>query len=174
VSRTDLVQVQKEHAMKTKLAMRLIAGLSLGLMTTAAFAEGCPPEYILTTPRTLEAIPAKTLTREVIANIRLEGWRDMGGYVLRMRRLEMPPGGFVPTHAHDDRPAIVYIVKGTVTEHNSLCAVPIVHTAGTVTEEFGAGYSHWWENTGNEVVTFLSTDVLPYDSEAAPFVGFEK
>ena len=159
--------------MKTKLAVHLLAGLSLGLMSTMAFAEGCPPEHKLTTPRVLEAMPAKSLTREVIANIRLEGWRDMGGFVLRMRRLEMAPGGFVPTHSHDDRPAIVYVVKGTVTEHNSFCAVPIVHTGGTVTEEFGVGYSHWWENTGNEVITFLSSDILPYNSDAAPYVGFE-
>ena len=167
--------------MKTNFAAQISAGraivltlaLGLGLMSTAALAETCPPEHRLTTPRVLDAIPSKSLTREVIANIRLEGWRDMGGFVFRMRRLEMPPGGFVPTHSHDDRPAIVYLVKGTVTEHNSLCAVPIVHTSGSVTEEFGEGFSHWWENTGNEVVTFISTDILPYDSDAAPFVGFE-
>lgn len=67
----------------------------------------------------------------------------------------------------------VYVAKGTVTEHNSQCAVPIVHTAGSVTEEFGVGCSHWWENTGNEVVKFLSADVLPYNSDAATYVGFE-
>ena len=78
------------------------------------------------------------------------------------------------THSHDDRPAIVYVVKGTVTEHNSFCAVPIVHHAGDVDQEFGPGYTHWWENTGSEVVTFLSSDVLPYNSPDAPYVGFEK
>ena len=149
------------------------AAVGFAVLATNAVAETCPEEHRLTTPRELEAIPSKALTREVIANIRLEGWRDMGGFVFRMRRLEMAKGGFVPTHSHDDRPAIVYLVKGTVTEHNSLCAVPIVHTGGSVTEEFGVGFSHWWENTGNEVVTFISTDILPYNSDAAPYVGFE-
>jgi quercetin dioxygenase-like cupin family protein len=98
----------------------------------------------------------------------------MGGFILRMRRLELQPGGFVPTHTHDDRPSIVYVVKGTVTEHSSFCAVPILHVAGDSTPEFGVGHSHWWENTGREVVTFISTDVLPYTDAADPFVGFEK
>ena len=142
-------------------------------LATGALAESCPKDQVLTTPRVLEQMPAGKLMREVIANVRLEGWRDMGGFLLRMRRLELQPGGFVPTHDHTDRPAIVYIVKGTVTEHNNFCAVPIVHTAGSVTEEFGPGFMHWWENTGNEVVTFISTDVLPYESKDAPFVGFE-
>lgn len=153
----------------------LLAVAALVLATaTAAQAEGCPPDQVLTTPRALEQIAQQALTREVIANVRLEGWRDMGGFVLRMRRLELAPGGFVPTHSHEDRPAIVYVVKGTVTEHNSFCAVPIVHSAGSVSEEFGPGYVHWWENTGDEVVTFLSSDVLPYNSPNPPYVGFEK
>ena len=154
---------------------RTLVSMAFALMAaTAAHAESCPPDQVLTTPRSLEQIAAKALTREVIANVRLEGWRDMGGFILRMRRLELQPGGFVPTHEHSDRPAIVYVVKGTVTEHNSLCAVPIVHTEGSVSEEFGVGYAHWWENTGNEVVTFISTDVLPYNSPDAPYLGFEK
>ncbi len=148
--------------------------IALCLMATGGIAGECPADQVLTEPRELENIPSEKLVREVIANIRLEGWRDMGGFILRMRRLELQPGGFVPTHAHDDRPAIVYVAKGTVTEHNSLCAVPIIHHEGDVSEEFGVGYEHWWENTGNEVVTFLSSDVLPYDSAAAPYVGFEK
>jgi quercetin dioxygenase-like cupin family protein len=159
--------------MKTLAHTLCAAALAAGF-ASAAFAETCPADQVLTEPRSLDNIAAKALTREVIANIRLEGWRDMGGFVLRMRRLELQPGGFVPTHEHSDRPAIVYVVKGTVTEHNSLCAVPIVHTAGSVSEEFGPGYVHWWENTGNEVVTFLSTDVLPYNSPNPPYVGFEK
>jgi quercetin dioxygenase-like cupin family protein len=147
--------------------------LGLCLMSGTALAGTCPPDQVLTEPRKLENITPEKLVREVIANIRLEGWRDMGGFILRMRRLELAPGGYVPTHRHDDRPAIVYVAKGTVTEHNSLCAVPIVHHAGDVSEEFGVGYEHWWENTGTEVVTFLSSDVLPYNSDAAPYVGFE-
>ncbi len=150
--------------------------LSLGLfcgLAPQAQAAGCPPEHVLTEPRQLERMPQEHLTREVIANVRLEGWRDMGPFILRTRRLELQPGGLVPTHSHADRPAIVYILKGTVIEHNSFCAVPIVHHAGEVSEEFGPGFVHWWENPGNEVVTFLSSDVVPFPSDADLFYGFE-
>ncbi len=138
-----------------------------------ALAGGCPPEHVLTEPREIKRVPQEALTREVIANVRLEGWRDMGPYILRTRRLELQPGGTVPTHSHANRPAIVYVMKGTVIEHNSFCAVPIEHHAGDVSEEFAPGFVHWWENKGNEVVTFLSSDVVPFPSDAEPFYGFE-
>ena len=45
------------------------------------------------------------------------------------------PGGDVPWHSHGDRPAMIYIVKGEITEYASNCAVPIVHKAGDVSPE---------------------------------------
>lgn len=153
----------------------LLSVFCLGVVFAAPMAQAgsCPPDHVLSEARELENVPLTDLTRQVLANVRLEGWRDMGGFLLRMRRLELQPGGFVPTHDHGDRPSIVYIVKGTVIEHSSFCDVPIVHVAGDVTPEFGVGHAHWWENKGDEIVTFISTDVLPYNSPAEPQVGFE-
>ena len=159
--------------MASKMMTLAVAAIAaLGLAGPAA-AGGCPPEHVLTEPREIERVPQERLTREVIANVRLDGWRDMGSFILRTRRLELQPGGTVPTHSHADRPAIVYVMKGTVIEHNSFCAVPIEHHAGEVSEEFGPGFVHWWENRGNEVVTFLSSDVVPFPAEADPVYGFE-
>lgn len=141
--------------------------------TLSASAASCPEEHRLTEPREIEGVPQTGLTREVIANVRLENWREMGPFILRTRRLELQPGGTVPTHSHADRPAIVYLMKGTVTEHNSFCAVPIVHHAGEVSEEFGPGFVHYWENTGNEVAVFLSSDVVPFPTDAEPAYGYE-
>ncbi len=157
------------------LTLKCVALLMASLATTATMASAgeCPKDQVLTEPMPLEQIKPDKLQREILSNVRLEGWRNMGGFILRMRRLTLQPGGFVPTHKHDDRPTIVYIVAGTVTEHNSFCKVPVVYHAGDVSTEFGPGYEHWWENTGTEPVTFISTDVLPYDSDAPPYVGFE-
>ncbi len=152
----------------TALAATAILGLA-----RPADAAGCPPEHVLTEPREVERVGQERLTREVIANVRLEGWQEMGPFILRTRRLELQPGGTVPTHSHANRPAIVYVLKGTVIEHNSFCAVPIEHHAGDVSEEFGPGFVHWWENRSNEVVTFLSSDVVPFPSDAEPFYGWE-
>lgn len=158
-------------------SMKFGAALSIAALActaSVAWADVCPADQVLTEPRVIEQIPAKALEREVLANVRLEGWRDMGGFILRMRRLIVQPGGFIPTHMHDDRPAIVTVISGTVTEHNTFCAVPILHHAGDTDAEFGPGFAHWWENTGTEPVVFISTDVLPYTSDAEPYIGMEK
>jgi len=156
----------------------LFLGMSLGLTAvfaaTGAHAGKCPPEHVLTEPREVERVGTKWLTREITANVKLAGWRDMGDFMLRQRRLELAPGGTVPTHSHADRPAIVFLAKGTVTEHNSFCAVPIVHHAGTPSEEFGVGFTHWWENTGSETATFISTDVVPFPADGTPYYGWER
>lgn len=83
----------------------------------------------------------------------------------RLRRLEIQPGGEVPWHSHDDRPAIIYIVAGSVTEYSSKCAVPILHIAGDVAVE-RAGVSHWWKNTRDAVAVLISADLLADPAEA--------
>ena len=80
-------------------------------------------------------------------------------HALRMRRLVIQPGGIVPWHSHTDRPAIIYIVSGTITEYRSTCAVPIVHRAGESTAEV-KGTSHWWRNTSRHPVVLLSADLF--------------
>jgi quercetin dioxygenase-like cupin family protein len=77
---------------------------------------------------------------------------------MRVRRLEIQPGGIVPWHSHAERPALIYIVSGTIVEHASNCAVPITHKAGEVARETHAT-SHWWQNTGTVPVVLLSFDI---------------
>lgn len=84
-------------------------------------------------------------------------------HALRLRRLVIQPGGIVPWHSHTDRPAIIYIISGTITEYRSTCAVPIVHRAGEATAEV-KGTSHWWKNTGRNTVVLLSADLF-HDKE---------
>lgn len=127
----------------------------------SAFAGSCPKEHILATPRKIDDVPAKLLKRETMDIVKLKGWRGVGDLLLRTRRLTIGPGGFVPTHYHDDRPSIVYIVSGEIIENSTFCAVPIVHKAGESTEEFGAFHGHWWENKGSVPVVLTSSDVIP-------------
>jgi quercetin dioxygenase-like cupin family protein len=81
------------------------------------------------------------------------------GRMLRLRRLTIEPGGVVPWHSHGDRPAIIYVVTGEVTEYASNCAVPIVHKSGEVARETHVT-AHWWKNTGKETAVLLSADLL--------------
>ena len=78
----------------------------------------------------------------------------------RLRQLEMQPGGIVPWHSHNERPAMIYIVSGEVVEYASSCAVPIVHRSGDVAPEKN-GTSHWWKNTGTTKAVLISVDLFP-------------
>ena len=78
----------------------------------------------------------------------------------RLRQLEMQPGGVVPWHSHNERPAMIYIVSGEVVEYSSSCAVPITHRSGDVAPEKN-GTSHWWKNTGSTKAVLISVDLFP-------------
>jgi hypothetical protein len=48
---------------------------------------------------------------------------------LRSPQLTVSPGGIVPWHSHDDRPALIYFAEGEIMEYASNCSLPIVHKA---------------------------------------------
>lgn len=81
------------------------------------------------------------------------------GHAFRLRKLVIQPGGIVPWHSHAERPAIIYIVSGTILEFANHCTAPIVHKAGEVSKE-PSGTSHWWRNTGKAPVVLISADII--------------
>jgi quercetin dioxygenase-like cupin family protein len=89
------------------------------------------------------------------------------GRQFRLRQLDMQPGGIVPWHSHNERPAMIYIVSGEVVEYASSCAVPIVHRAGDVAPERN-GTSHWWKNTGSTPAVLISVDLFPGEAVMDP------
>ena len=107
-------------------------GAAAILLTAAgALAAECPKDKVLTEHADIGWKDDVGIRRKTMALIDLNGWREIGDLRLRMRRLIIPPGGVIPTHDHTDRPSLVYFVTGEVIEHNSKCAVPIVHKAAS-------------------------------------------
>lgn len=84
----------------------------------------------------------------------------LNGRQFRLRQLDVQPGGIVPWHSHDNRPAMIYIVSGEIIEYASNCAVPIAYKAGDVAPE-KKGTSHWWQNTGSVPSVLISVDLFP-------------
>jgi quercetin dioxygenase-like cupin family protein len=80
------------------------------------------------------------------------------GRELRFRKLTIEPGGIVPWHSHDDRPALIFVQQGEIVEYASNCEVPITHKAGDIRPEV-SGTSHWWKNLGTETVILYVGDV---------------
>jgi quercetin dioxygenase-like cupin family protein len=146
--------------------MTAILGLAAAAFALPALAGECPADKVgrdLTKPVTS---PAKDVTDTVLTKIELAqepvGLKD---HELRLRKLVVQPGGVVPWHSHGDRPAIIYIVEGSITEYASTCAVPILHKAGEVARVTSAT-AHWWKNTGSKPVTLLSADILHDKTDA--------
>jgi quercetin dioxygenase-like cupin family protein len=67
------------------------------------------------------------------------------------------PGGEVAWHNHDERPALIYIVSGKITEYASTCSVPIEHDAGDLSVE--SHLSHWWKNNSDKPAVLISADI---------------
>lgn len=131
---------------------------------TAEPIKECPAEHRLAQPRELTAPPDEGTIREVLTYVPIGGWRGVEGLALRIRRITVTPGGFVPLHYHQDRPSVDYVIEGELIEHNSFCAVPIVHKAGDSSNRFGDFLGHWWENKTDKDVVLISADVVPLEN----------
>jgi len=124
-----------------------------------AFAGECPANQMRAGATKPVATAAKGVTDKVLSQIDLAGEKiALKGHLMRVRKLEIQPGGVVPWHSHEDRPALIYVVSGEIYEHASNCAVPILHKAGEVARETQAT-AHWWKNDGKAPVVLLSFDI---------------
>jgi quercetin dioxygenase-like cupin family protein len=75
-----------------------------------------------------------------------------------MRMVTIDPGGvFGPIHDHKDRPGMVYVLQGTITDHRD-----------GVAKEYGPGAgwpedratTHWLENRGTTPAVEISVDIV--------------
>lgn len=131
------------------------------LFSDNALAGECPADKVAENAVTSGPSTPNGVTDMLIGSIDLEQKAvAFRGEQFRMRQLVVQPGGVVPWHSHAERPAIIYVVKGSITEYRSTCAVPIEHKAGEVTSEFGADLAHWWKNTSKEPTVLISSDIL--------------
>ena len=158
----SIIHRSSRTALLSLAAIGIVAAVTMG----AAQAGECPADKIAAGATKPGATEPKDVKDTVLAAIDLGG--EIAGFEgrkLRTRMLEIQPGGVVPWHSHEDRPALIYVVEGTVTEYASNCAVPIVHKAGEVSVETKE-VSHWWKNTGKSVAKLLSSDVF-HDQKTA-------
>jgi quercetin dioxygenase-like cupin family protein len=141
-------------------ASTFAAALIVGLGT--ASAGECPADKVVAEGQgqAQTVTMPKAVTDNVLATVDLQNEiKGLKGRHLRIRELVIQPGGEVPTHSHANRPAVIYILEGTVVEYSSHCAVPIVHKAGQASIE-SKGEKHWWRNEGNTVVRLTSSDIV--------------
>ena len=144
-----------------KVAIAAIVSAAGIATVSTAMAGECPADKIVADGKGQPkgATEPKDVTDNVLAMIDLSKENvKADDHQFRMRQLEIQPGGIVPWHSHADRPALIYVVSGEITEYASTCAIPLVHKAGEVSVD--AGRSHWWQNTGKTPVVLISADIL--------------
>jgi quercetin dioxygenase-like cupin family protein len=146
------------HASRRSLVLAGAIAVSIAL-TSGVVAGECPADKIK--PDVREKVDYKPAG---VSDVTL-GSIDLGkqpahieGRELRFRRLTIEPGGIVPWHSHDDRPALIFVQQGEIVEYASNCEVPITHKAGDLRPEV-FGTSHWWKNLGKETVILYVGDV---------------
>jgi quercetin dioxygenase-like cupin family protein len=99
---------------------------------------------------------------ELLATVDLAGEIEgLAGRQLRMRMVTIEAGGvFGPIHDHADRPGIVYVLQGTITDHRD-----------GVETDYGPGVGwpedrntlHWLENKGTTPAVEISVDIVRQD-----------
>lgn len=145
-----------------------VALLTGAVLAAPASAGECPADKMKTGARTEGETQPKGVTDMVLATVDLSKEKvNLADHQLRTRKLVIQPGGVVPWHSHEDRPALIYIVSGTIEEFASNCSVPIVHKASEVSVE-KSGVQHWWKNTSKAPVVLLSSDVFHDMPKADP------
>ena len=99
------------------------------------------------------------VTSELLATLDLgpeiEG---MEGRQLRMRLFTFEPGAvFGPVHDHVDRPGLVYILQGTITDHRDGVATDYGPGVGWPEDR---NTTHWLENRGATPAVEISVDIV--------------
>jgi len=145
------------------MQLKILAAVIAAAFSVSAYAGECPADKRVADGKgqKMASHAAKGVTDKVRSSIDLAKEPvAVQGRLFRLRELDIQPGGIVPWHSHNERPAQIYIVSGEVVEYASNCAVPIVHKAGEVAPE-KAGTSHWWQNHGSVPSKLISVDLFP-------------
>jgi quercetin dioxygenase-like cupin family protein len=154
----------RSRAIRNGFALAGIISASV-VFTAGAIAGECPAGKMQPNVRAMVDYKPVGVTDVTLGAIDLEKQpAKIRDRELRFRKLTIEPGGIVPWHSHDDRPALIYVQQGEIVEYASNCSEPIVHKAGEIRPEV-SGTSHWWKNLGKETVILYVGDVRkdPHD-----------
>lgn len=81
----------------------------------------------------------------------------MGGYEFRGRRVVLPPGGATVEHGHSDRPGMVYLLEGSMTEYRG-DAARVLKPGDTLACDANA--VHRYVNATDKQAVFWAVDII--------------
>jgi quercetin dioxygenase-like cupin family protein len=136
----------REDNMVTRISVALAILVVSGGLSTAV-AQQAPTEN-------------KGMKAEALSGFALgkQGLDDFGQRQMRIRQLTIEPGGVAGFHSHKDRPALSYIMKGSLTEHRKGGPDRTYRAGDVITES--TDVDHWAENASSEPVIIVSVDLF--------------
>jgi len=120
--------------------LTLLTGIGIG---TAIGQQGAPTDN--------KGLDAKVMTTVDLAP-------DMPGYQLRARAITFEAGGVAAVHSHKERPAVAYILSGTLTEMREGGYVRQYKAGDVITES--RDVTHWAENKSGDKVMIVGVDIV--------------
>ena len=108
------------RAIQRGLALTAIIAGSFAAASTAVAGE-CPAGKMQANVRPMVDHKPVGVTDITLGSINLEKQpANIRDRELRFRKLTIEPGGIVPWHSHDDRPALIFVQQGEIVEYASL------------------------------------------------------
>jgi quercetin dioxygenase-like cupin family protein len=124
----------------------LVIGLALGAIGYRVLSAQQPPTE--NKGQKVKGLTALQLGPEI---------PELQGRYLRARMITYEPSGHGAVHSHKDRPAIVYVLEGTLTNCRSDGTCAELHEGQSAAE--GKDTVHWAENRGTKPLVFLAVDI---------------
>lgn len=137
----------KSHSKRRFVAVAWITSVGLALGAGTVVGESLAPK------------DSKGVKIGAPVMLDLGPWaEDMKGRQLRIRKLDIAPGGVIGVHSHDDRPDVSYLAQGTLAEYRAggfreSRASDTLHAAGK-------GVTHWVENPGATPAVLIVADIF--------------
>jgi quercetin dioxygenase-like cupin family protein len=127
---------------------RLLVVLAISVAAGTALAQQAPP----TENKGMSASQLSGL------DLSKQGLKDLDRRQMRIRQINVEPGGVVAFHSHSQRPALTYVLKGTLLEHRKDGPDRAYRPGEVITES--TDVDHWAENKGSEPVALISVDLF--------------
>ncbi len=129
-------------------SIRFLAVLAISVAAGAVLAVPAPPSEN-------KGMSASQLSA---LDLSKQGLNDLERRQMRMRQITIEPGGVAAFHSHAQRPALTYILKGTLLEHRKGAPDRTYRPGEVITES--TDVDHWAENKGREPVVLISVDLF--------------
>jgi quercetin dioxygenase-like cupin family protein len=128
--------------------IRLLTALAMSVAASMALAQQALP------------MENKGMSASQLSALDLskQGLNDLDRRQMRMRQITIEPGGAVAFHSHAERPALTYVLKGTLLEHRKGGPDRTYAPGEVITES--TDVDHWAENKGSTPVTLISVDLF--------------